>query len=141
MNPDTRPVLLLAATIPAMGAAAVNSPGELVPLGFDLCGVQLNTESADYNGRTITLKLQGSCKPGDTVPASGDASWLDVNPACSNTFTADAVKRPAANEVAGCTPFGGYRWLRLVATPSGALAASPVVCEAWIVPAGAANTP
>lgn len=137
-NPDSRPVLALTVTVPAMGAAAVNSAAELLTLGFDLAGCQFKTTCADYNGRTIALKLQGSNAPGDTAPsAAGD--WLDITGA-SESFTANATKR-ATGETFAVIPYGGYRWVRMVATPSGALAAQACVAEAWLVAAGRADAP
>lgn len=134
----TRKVLDLSATIPALGAVAVNSTGEFLPLGFDLVGIQFKTTCADYNGQTIALKLQGSNAPGSTPPSSA-VDWLDIADATASN-TANASKR-ATGESMGVFPLGGYRWVRLVATPSGALAAEACVCECWIVPPGGSDAP
>lgn len=137
-SPSTRQVLTLTATIPAMGAAAVNSAGEFLPLGFDLSGIQFKSTCADYNARTLALKLQGSNASGSTPPTSA-GDWLDITSATAS-FAANGTAR-AAGESAGVMPLGGYRWIRMVATPSGALAAEAAVVEAWIVAAGRSDSP
>lgn len=135
---DRRSTLALSVIIPAMGAAAVEGDGFVLPVGFDLAGVQLKTTCGDYNARTIALKIQGSNAPGDTPPTSG-GDWLDINPACGESFTVNASKR-ATNEAAGLSALGGCRWVRLVATPSGALANAACTCEAWLVAPGNAGS-
>lgn len=133
---DNRSVLALSVLIPGASGSAVEGEGFVLPVGYDLTGVQFKTTCGDYNGRTIALKLQGSNAPGTTPPTAA-VDWLDMNPACGESFTANASKR-ATNESYGLSALGGCRWIRLVATPNGAIGAGAATCEAWLVPPGGA---
>lgn len=137
-NPAQRPVLALQAVVPATTGAAINGDGQLIPLGYDLCGVQFTSACANYNAQTLAVKLQGSCAPGDTAPAGSSTSWQDLNPAVAASFAADGVARPAT-EVLGLSAMGGYRWIRVVVTPTGAIGAGDATVQCWIVPAGSAG--
>lgn len=137
-NPASRPVLALQAVVPATTGAAINGAGSLLPLGYDLSGVQFNSACSNYNAQTLACKLQGSNAPGDSAPASSSNTWADLNPAVTASFAADGSARPST-ESRGVSTVGGYRWLRLVVTPTGAIGAGDATVQCWIVPCGSAG--
>lgn len=113
-----RPRLSLTALV-AVGGAVTPSPAELVPPGFDLASAQAVFTFVNFDGSTVTARLQGSND--DTTPTN----WSDIQDATGTGLTADGIDMIGSGATVATQALfvGLFKWIRLnldVAAPGAA---------------------
>jgi hypothetical protein len=116
-------------------AAVPESEGQEIPLGFDLVGVQYRIECADFDGQTVTPRLEGSNAPGETAPTDA-ADWLTVEGATPTAIGASGSVIVGGDQQV--VILGQWRWIRLAGVVSGPTAVEGTIA-AWITAVGSAG--